>query len=38
MLDSDAYFRRIGLDPAGKPAWQAVHRGSGSARTAGSSP
>jgi hypothetical protein len=26
MLDFDAYLRRIGLDPAGKPAWQAVHR------------
>jgi N-hydroxyarylamine O-acetyltransferase len=26
MFDSDAYLRRIGLDPADKPAWQAVHR------------
>jgi len=26
MLDFDAYLRRIGLDPADKPTWQAVHR------------
>src|SRR5262249_38197637 len=26
MFDSDAYLRRIGLDPADKPAWRAVHR------------
>jgi N-hydroxyarylamine O-acetyltransferase len=26
MFDFDAYLRRIGLDPADKPAWQAVHR------------
>ena len=26
MIDFDAYLRRIGLDPAGKPAWQAVSR------------
>jgi N-hydroxyarylamine O-acetyltransferase len=26
MIDFDAYLRRIGLDPADKPAWQAVHR------------
>jgi len=26
MLDFDAYIRRIGLDPADKPTWQAVHR------------
>jgi N-hydroxyarylamine O-acetyltransferase len=26
MLDFDAYLRRIGMDPGGKPAWQAVHR------------
>jgi N-hydroxyarylamine O-acetyltransferase len=26
MLDFDAYLRRIGLDPADKPAWPAVHR------------
>jgi N-hydroxyarylamine O-acetyltransferase len=26
MLDFDAYLRRIGLDPADDPAWQAVHR------------
>jgi len=26
MLDFDAYLRRIGLDPAGHPTWQAVHR------------
>lgn len=26
MLDFGAYLRRIGLDPADKPAWQAVHR------------
>jgi N-hydroxyarylamine O-acetyltransferase len=26
MQDFDAYLRRIGLDPAGKPTWQAVHR------------
>ena len=26
MLDFDAYLRRIGLDPADKPAWRAVHR------------
>jgi N-hydroxyarylamine O-acetyltransferase len=26
MFDSDAYLRRIGLDPADKPAWQTVHR------------
>jgi len=26
MFDSDAYLRRIGLDPADKPSWQAVHR------------
>jgi N-hydroxyarylamine O-acetyltransferase len=26
MIDFDAYLRRTGLDPADKPAWQAVHR------------
>ena len=26
MLDFDAYLRRIGLDQADKPTWQAVHR------------
>ena len=26
MIDFDAYLRRIGLDPAAKPAWQAVSR------------
>jgi N-hydroxyarylamine O-acetyltransferase len=26
MLDFDAYIRRIGLDPADKPTWQAIHR------------
>jgi len=26
MIDFDGYLRRIGLDPADKPAWQAVHR------------
>src|SRR5215471_4756360 len=26
MIDFEAYLRRIGLDPADKPAWQAVHR------------
>lgn len=26
MLDFDAYLRRIGLNPADKPTWQAVHR------------
>ena len=26
MIDFDAYLRRIGLDPADTPAWQAVHR------------
>jgi N-hydroxyarylamine O-acetyltransferase len=26
MLDFDAYLRRIGLDPADEPTWQAVHR------------
>jgi N-hydroxyarylamine O-acetyltransferase len=26
MIDFDAYLRRIGLDPADKPAWQAIHR------------
>lgn len=26
MIDFDAYLRRIGLDPAGKPAWPAVSR------------
>lgn len=26
MLDFEAYLRRIGLDPADEPAWQAVHR------------
>jgi N-hydroxyarylamine O-acetyltransferase len=26
MIDFDAYLRRIGLDPASKPAWQAVSR------------
>lgn len=26
MLDFDAYLRRIGLDLADKPTWQAVHR------------
>jgi len=26
MFDFDAYLRRIGLDPAHKPTWQAVHR------------
>ena len=26
MLDFDAYLRRIGLDPADKPTWPAVHR------------
>ncbi|HEY1616959.1 MAG TPA: arylamine N-acetyltransferase [Streptosporangiaceae bacterium] len=26
MIDFDAYLRRIGLDPGGNPAWQAVHR------------
>jgi N-hydroxyarylamine O-acetyltransferase len=25
MLDFDAYIRRIGLDPADTPTWQAVH-------------
>ncbi|HEX3922558.1 MAG TPA: hypothetical protein VHY31_09760 [Streptosporangiaceae bacterium] len=26
MLDFDAYLRRIGLNAADKPAWQAIHR------------
>jgi arylamine N-acetyltransferase len=26
MIDFDAYLHRIGLDPADKPPWQAVHR------------
>src|SRR5579875_594428 len=26
MLDLDAYLRRIGLDPAVPPDWQAIHR------------
>ena len=26
MLDFGAYLRRIGLDPADEPTWQAVHR------------
>jgi N-hydroxyarylamine O-acetyltransferase len=26
MLDFDVYIRRIGLDPADKPTWQAIHR------------
>src|SRR5207244_12135930 len=26
MLDFGAYLSRIGLDPAGEPTWQAVHR------------
>jgi arylamine N-acetyltransferase len=26
VIDFDAYLRRIGLEPADKPAWQAVHR------------
>ena len=26
MIDFDAYLRRIGLDPADKPPWQAIHR------------
>lgn len=26
MIDFEAYLRRIGLDPADKPSWQAVHR------------
>jgi N-hydroxyarylamine O-acetyltransferase len=26
MHDFDAYLRRIGLDPAGNPSWQAIHR------------
>jgi arylamine N-acetyltransferase len=26
MIDFDAYLRRIGMDPAAGPAWQAVHR------------
>jgi N-hydroxyarylamine O-acetyltransferase len=26
MFDFDAYLRRIGLDPADEPDWQAVHR------------
>jgi N-hydroxyarylamine O-acetyltransferase len=26
MLNFDAYVRRLGLDPADKPTWQAVHR------------
>jgi N-hydroxyarylamine O-acetyltransferase len=26
MLDFGAYLRRIGLDPAAEPTWQAVHR------------
>jgi N-hydroxyarylamine O-acetyltransferase len=26
MIDFDAYLHRIGLDPADKPPWQAIHR------------